>query len=394
MKEAILDSQDKPEKPGQDAGGGQAPPPVEALGTPGPELREARGRMKLSTADVGRQLKLHPRQVEALERDDYSALPGPVFVRGFMRNYARLVGLDGEVLIAAAEKTGHLPSPDQGGVTHGGENAVAPPTPGLREPLERDRGKKGWIPITVALIAIAAGIVYMREQPRQVVVPPPQSSPVELELARPAGAPDAGETAPEGESTAAGVDASAGGAPESGPSPAPQDADGSTVAAPQPPAPAPVSIPAPAPVAPPAPAPAQTAVAPPPPPQAAAAVVAANGNATDFQLDSGPDVPEPAAGAARVVRPAYRVITGPNALPGGPEIRFSFTGESWVDVRDGNGEIVFQDLNAPDTQVVVRGRPPFKVTVGNAGAVNVTFDRQPVDLASHTRADVARVTLE
>lgn len=59
--------------------------------------REARG---LAVADVAAKLKLTGRQVEALEAEDLSHLPNPVFVRGFVRNYARLVDLDPDSLIS------------------------------------------------------------------------------------------------------------------------------------------------------------------------------------------------------------------------------------------------------------------------------------------------------
>ena len=73
---------------------------------PGAALQEERRRQSLSLTDVARQLKLAPRQVEALERDDFAALPGPVFVRGFLRNYARLLGLDPEPMVRTAERLG------------------------------------------------------------------------------------------------------------------------------------------------------------------------------------------------------------------------------------------------------------------------------------------------
>ena len=70
----------------------------------GRELAAARESCGLSIAEVARQLKLSPTQVEAMEAGDYRRLPGPVFARGFLRNYARLVKLDPEVLRASAEQ--------------------------------------------------------------------------------------------------------------------------------------------------------------------------------------------------------------------------------------------------------------------------------------------------
>ena len=53
-------------------------------------LREAREAAGMSIDAVAQQLKLAPRQVQALEDGDFAHLPGRTFVRGFMRNYARL----------------------------------------------------------------------------------------------------------------------------------------------------------------------------------------------------------------------------------------------------------------------------------------------------------------
>lgn len=60
----------------------------------GKTLREARLSKGLSIADVASSIKFAPRQVEALEADDFSHLPELAFVRGFVRSYARLLHID------------------------------------------------------------------------------------------------------------------------------------------------------------------------------------------------------------------------------------------------------------------------------------------------------------
>jgi cytoskeleton protein RodZ len=70
---------------------------------PGALLAAARESRGLSVADIAQQLKLSPWQVAALESGDNGRLPGAVFVRGFIRNYARLVKLDAAPLLAHAE---------------------------------------------------------------------------------------------------------------------------------------------------------------------------------------------------------------------------------------------------------------------------------------------------
>ncbi|WP_341744464.1 helix-turn-helix domain-containing protein [Azonexus hydrophilus] len=81
----------------------------EALPSVGTVLRNARESRSLPVADIAQALKLGQRQVEALERDDWSVLPGTTFIRGFVRNYARLVDIDPAPLMDRLE--GQLEKP-------------------------------------------------------------------------------------------------------------------------------------------------------------------------------------------------------------------------------------------------------------------------------------------
>lgn len=79
-------------------GDSSAVSPASSLGR---TLREARERLGLNVADVAHQIKLAPRQIEALEADDYQRLPEMAFVRGFVRSYAKILHLDAGPLLAA-----------------------------------------------------------------------------------------------------------------------------------------------------------------------------------------------------------------------------------------------------------------------------------------------------
>jgi cytoskeleton protein RodZ len=81
---------------------------------------------------------------------------------------------------------------------------------------------------------------------------------------------------------------------------------------------------------------------------------------------------------------------------GGPgkRIEFHFVGESWVEVRDGRGRILFQRLNPAGTDAQIAGRPPLQVVVGNAPEVEMSLDGRRFDLEPHTNVAVARFTLE
>jgi cytoskeleton protein RodZ len=65
----------------------------------GAVLREAREARGLTVGEVAQQLKFAPRQLEALEHDQFDQLPGGTFVRGMVRSYARLLKLDPEPLV-------------------------------------------------------------------------------------------------------------------------------------------------------------------------------------------------------------------------------------------------------------------------------------------------------
>jgi len=164
--------------------------------TAGAMLRAGREAMGLSQDAVAQQLKLAPRQVTALEEGDFARLPGRTFVRGFLRNYARLVRVDPEAVLAALAG-GDAPAPDSPAL-----HATAP-TIGLLPTT--DHAKPGWtrwgIPLTlVAVIATAAVYEFTRGKgdaqraPAAPVVSPPAAGEPERP-APPKPAPAAGETA-------------------------------------------------------------------------------------------------------------------------------------------------------------------------------------------------------
>ncbi|HEY2968644.1 MAG TPA: RodZ domain-containing protein [Casimicrobiaceae bacterium] len=77
---------------------------------PGSRLKSAREAAGLSLDQVAQQLKLAPRQVRALEDEDFAQLPGRTFARGFVRNYARLMNLDGDNLLSMLPDAAHAPA--------------------------------------------------------------------------------------------------------------------------------------------------------------------------------------------------------------------------------------------------------------------------------------------
>lgn len=68
--------------------------------TVGEVLREAREKKLLSLEEIEAATKIRKELLEALEKGQYSKLPPPTFVQGFIKNYGRFLGLNTEKLLA------------------------------------------------------------------------------------------------------------------------------------------------------------------------------------------------------------------------------------------------------------------------------------------------------
>jgi cytoskeleton protein RodZ len=73
--------------------------------TIGETLRDARMRQRLDIADVEAKTKIRAKYLRALENEEFSMLPGPTFVKTFLRTYAEALGLDPHVLVEEYRST-------------------------------------------------------------------------------------------------------------------------------------------------------------------------------------------------------------------------------------------------------------------------------------------------
>jgi cytoskeleton protein RodZ len=321
---------------------------------PGALLGDERRRQGLSLGDIARQLKLSVRQIEALERDDYAMFSGMVFVRGFLRNYAKLLQLDPDALLAQLSGSSQAAAPAP-------EAAAAQPVVAL--PRRAGRPGMGLLGGAAVLAVLVVAALYEGRQ-HTTRIPTPAPGP----------APQTGLTNPQHpDSPPAGLTAAAPPAASADP------AQPATAAVPE--AGSAGGVPAAqAPSAPSAPmladAPVANAALPAPPAAAPTPVAAASAGA--------PVPPTTSAGPAAMA-----------AASGEPrQLRLKFQAEAWVEVRDASGTVIFSQLGSPGSERVLQGRAPLQVVVGNAHAVQVTYQGRLVDLAPHTRVDVARLVLE
>jgi cytoskeleton protein RodZ len=154
-------------------------------GSVGEQLRAARISQGLTIDTVAKQLKLAPRQVTALESDDVAALPDGPFVRGFVRNYARLVKINPDSLVHADENRRHALAPLQG---------ISQPKGELRDGGSHVASSRRWLIIPALLIGavLAAGIwSEMRKRTLAEASPVPAAQPPVVQTPAPAQLPAA-----------------------------------------------------------------------------------------------------------------------------------------------------------------------------------------------------------
>lgn len=322
-----------------------------APSSPGAQLRRAREARGESVHEVAFALKLSPRQVDALERDDFDALPGMAFLRGFMRNYARHVGLDAAPLLDAVQRMAGQGSPDLSPIRNADGDL---PSGGSR----RSGSFPAGLVVLVLLVLLAVGWYFdwfrtgTSPSAETVVEPAPAFAPAPSQAIEPQSAIQMTPPQP------AAVDP-AEDAPDQVPS-GTVAADGESVTA-----------------------------APDAATDAAVETTPAGEAAAAPAVDTAAALPAPvAAGAAPAATEALAATAA-----GSGQLSFRFGADSWVEVRDASGTILHSGTNRAGSTRSVQGTAPFTLVVGNAANVTLEQDGKAVDLAAHVRGSVARLTL-
>jgi cytoskeleton protein RodZ len=98
--------------------------------------------------------------------------------------------------------------------------------------------------------------------------------------------------------------------------------------------------------------------------------------------------------AAPVAPVAPKLVSDPVVPKAGPPRLVVRThADAWIEIRDSLDRMLVASLNPAGSERVVGGRPPYSLVIGNAANVRVTYGDKPIDLAPHTRHDVARLTV-
>lgn len=280
----------------------------------GEQLRSAREARGIELLDIAQTLKLGPRQVEALESGDWKSLPGNTFIRGFIRNYARLMQIDPAPLMAQLDQVLEKPV----------NSLAVSDTPPAEMPHSGSAvsQRSKLVVMLGAVFVVLAALAYFLM---------------------------AGNLSSLRESTQSLLD---------------------SLARKEAPAPEP-SAPAAEPVFPPGATPQQIMN-----PQALAPAE------TTAAPVSAPPTPSP------------EVKDAGASSASAPQMRFLFEKDSWLEVRDRDNKIVFSQMLSAGTEQTLSGQGPLSVKIGYAPGVRLFWHGEAVDLAPHTRGDVARLVLE
>ena len=311
---------------------------------PGETLRQARESNGWSLAEVALKLNLTSTSLANLEAGAFDKLPGHTFARGYIRAYAKLLGIDQAVLVQEFDQfTG---TDAQGSNVHGLGR--------IEEPTRVSHTILRIVSLLLLIAVVGGGFVWWQDQTsqRNKDLTSNAMEHVEVESAdgttqiHPLDEPEdqavvEGQAAPQAPATAEQP------APDAGTTPA--------------------AVPAPAvPTAPAAPV-AQAPAVPTP----------------------APATPAPAAPAA----PAMSPPTTPALIAGDGRVQITFIADCWTQVTDGNGKVLFSGLKRKGDTLDQGGKPPLTLRLGFARGAQVAYNGQPVDVAPFTTGETARLKL-
>ncbi|MFC7287019.1 helix-turn-helix domain-containing protein [Herminiimonas glaciei] len=321
----------------------EKPEPVVSAGAQLTALRQERG---WTVEQVANQLNLASRQIQALEEDNYAALPGMVIVRGFIRSYSKVLRVDPAPILAGIKDDTVAP-------------AILPPE---RSPLSasfsetkllssNQHGLRSKAVLGGGILVVLALLAYAGQHMGWLSHGPAGSTAKVEEKLAPIELSDA---APE-----AVVE-----------TPPPVEVIEATEAKPVEVKPAEVAKPVVEAVAP--------AAKPAAPVSAAAAVPAA-----------APAAPAAKPAAVAVVAPKPVVpVDSKNALA------INVREDSWVEIKGADNSVILSRLLKAGSSEAVAVTGPVSVVIGNAAGVDVTLRGAPVDVVTGNSSNVARLNLK
>lgn len=326
---------------------------------PGDVLRQAREEREWSQAEVAQKLNLTVSSLNNLESGAFDKLPGHTFARGYIRAYAKLMGMDQAPLVQAFDNiTG---THAQGSDVH----ALGR----IEEPVRLSHNIMRVVSLLLLVAVVGGGFFWWQDQGslRGKDLAKIALEHVEVESA-------------DGTTQIHPLDEPEDQAVSEAQQPASEALPLEPVASEQAPAAA-VETPAPAVAV----APANSVPAPAPSTAPAPAAVATVAPVTQ---------PAPASPVAVAPAPVAPAAAAPAPVAAGSgSVHIQFTADCWTQVSDGNGKVLFSAIKRKGDSLELTGKPPFAVRLGFARGAQVSYNGQAVDVAPFTSGETARLKL-
>ncbi|SDO16106.1 cytoskeleton protein RodZ [Pseudomonas arsenicoxydans] len=322
---------------------------------PGETLRQARESNGWSLAEVALKLNLTVNSLSNLEAGAFDKLPGHTFARGYIRAYAKLLGMDQTVLVQQFDQSTGTDS--QGSNVHSLGR--------IEEPVRVSHTILRIVSLLLLIAVIGGGFVWWQDQTSSRTKDLTSLAPEHVEVEGADGTTQIHPLdEPEDQAVAEG------------------QAEGATaLALPQ----AETSAEAPA---------AAEAAVPPAPAPTPAAPAHSAAPAVTTQLSPAPTAPvvsTPPASAS--VTPTIPPPAAAAPVAGQGQVQLQFTADCWTQVTDGTGKVLLSGLKRKGENVSVSGKPPFSVRLGFARGAQVSYNGQVVDVAPFTSGETARLKL-
>jgi len=346
---------------------------------PGERLQAARIQRGLSVDDVANRMHLNINILESIENNNFEEITAPIFVKGYLRAYARIVSLDEEELIR------------QYGDFYSNEDPPISTTSHMAPELSVADVRIKWMTYLV-ILGLAALLAFWwwnkkqgDEMPISLDSQGGQQQIVQSDGVGVGDGTDAGNTGTEDAEPAPMDSASTDREPT--PPTEPETAEPQTATEPAAAAP---EVAAPEAAAPEAAAaaevdnePAATEVES-PPPGGEAETTTANGES-----------PQPEPAAEEVQKPRLRSATPILVAPtGSDKLLLTVTADTWADIKDSTGFQMVYHLLRADQSFELTGSAPFRVFLGNGRGVEISFNGEPVEFSRKIRNDnTARLSI-
>ncbi|MCE3026429.1 RodZ domain-containing protein [Salinicola sp. DM10] len=338
----------------------------------GKMLRAERERQGLSLDEVALQLNLRPSVVEGLEQDNFEQVPIAAYRRGYVRAYARLLGMN-ERQVVSAYNAAHGQSDIERKLSP--VNTTRPPS-----------RVGAWVIRLFTLLVIAAliGLTLVWWQSREgndLFGGASDDAPIAVDSLD--GTSDAAPAADTGTQLAPNSDTALPPMPTAADTPAAADTAGDTGAAPTSDSTPPTADEREA----------QSVAA---SAQTAGASTGTNTQGTNTQGTDTQGASDQNAAGQSADTAAASSDESAQSTPSADvnTLSLTFNQQSWTEIYDATDKRIFSGLQSAGSQATASGKPPFRLTIGNASGVSLRYRGRTVDLGQYTGGNnVARFTL-